>query len=109
MKVYLSGPREPEFRQRFIDAQLALDDLKDCQPVSYLNLILNDQLSWATRLDTCLKELESCTAIFMLRSWGDSIEARRELNRAMELRILQYFEETNDLPNLLHLINSGNA
>lgn len=98
MKIFISGKisgeRINECRWKFYKARsevrrleifTSAEDATIIEPLDLPGIVFG--ISHQEAMDICLKELESCTHIYMLRDWKDSKGATMEHERAKELGI----------------------
>ena len=112
MKIYIAGkytgiPHEQAVAKFNATEQQLIET--GLQPNEIINPVKHvpQNTQWSDAMKICIPLLESCTAIFMQNDWLESFGARRELSRAMELRLDLFFEQQKDMALISNLIGTG--
>jgi len=86
MKIYLSGriTNEPDFKQRFSEAEQALIR-QGHEVVNPVNLPHDHDKTWHSYMKEDVKAMMDCEAIYMLSNWMQSTGAVIERAIASEL------------------------
>lgn len=107
MKIYIAGPitSDPKWKEHFADAEeqlrlkygaaeivnpLTLEDTSECDEARAT--IEDEDALWCWMLKRDLRELMTCTHIYMLKNWDQSKGARLELRTAVDVGIKPLFQ-----------------
>lgn len=102
MKIYIAGKISGLPLKNVIEKfkwHAGFLDLKGHEPVNPIEISPFDELkNWNDYMSDCIAALLKCEAIYMLKDWGQSREARVEYQIAKELGLQIFFEgEFNDI------------
>ena len=94
-RIYLSGAitDNPNFRKEFEIAETNLQDqgFDVINPASVCARL--PEMTHSEYMSICLKMLECCDYIYMMKSWKQSAGAKQELINAKRLQMKVMFEE----------------
>lgn len=106
MKIYIAGKytglKHEDACAKFdhTEQQLLAAGIAPADIVNPMKIGIPKDMPWTDAINICLHHLKRCDAIFIQNDWRDSFGARREITRAMEMKLQVYYEETGDMQQL---------
>lgn len=96
-RIYISGAitGTTDFEERFANAEKKLREM-GYEPVNpaKVNAQMPKDMSWDEYMDMSMCMLSLCDSIYMLKGWKGSKGAAREFEKAKELGLNIYLQET---------------